>query len=240
MWSTMPTPLRAPASATRRMSSTRPSSSPSRLDGRPSRKPIDEVLGAVRRPRRRRDELEDVLRRRPVEVLDHAALAGAPPEVVVDGVGALGGRGHRDAVLLRVGDLLVAAHLPLAHRRDHLELRRQGGDRRLDPHLVVALARAAVGDRVGAVLAGDLARELGEQRPAEAGEERVAALVAGVGADRGGHVVARELLLGVHHQALDGARGRGPSAGRRRSRRRAGRGRCRGRSPRRRTRPGST
>ena len=82
--------------------------------------------------------------------------------------GPLDRRGDRDAVLLRVGDLLVAAHLPLAHRRDHLQVGGERRDRRLDPHLVVALAGAAVGDRVGAVLARRVAGELGQQRPAEA------------------------------------------------------------------------
>ena len=118
--------------------------------------------------------------------------------------GPLDRRGDRDAVLLRVGDLLVAAHLPLAHRRDHLEVGRERRDRRLDAHLVVALAGAAVGDRVGVVLARGVAGELGQQGPAERGEQRIAALVAGVRADRRGHVVAGELLLGVHHEALDG------------------------------------
>ena len=136
--------------------------------GRPSRKPMTSSSGRSGACGGRGDELEDVLGRRLVEVLDDAALARAAPEVVVDRVGALDRRRDRDAVLLRVGDLLVAAHLPLAHRRDHLQVGRQGGDRRLDAHLVVALAGAAVGDRVGAVLARRVAGELGQQRPAEA------------------------------------------------------------------------
>ena len=152
-----------------------------------------------------RDQLEDVVRRRLVEVLDHAALAGAAPEVVVDRVRALDAGRDRDAVLERVGDLLVAAHLPLPDRRDDLQVRRDGRDRRLDPHLVVPLAGAAVRDGVGAVGAGGLDGELGQQRAAERGEQRVAALIAGVGQDRRRHVVARELLLGVDHEALDRA-----------------------------------
>ena len=83
----------------------------------------------------------------------------------------------RDAVLARVGDLLVAAHLPGAHRRDHLQLGRERRDRRLDADLVVALAGAAVGDRVAARLARVLDGELGDQRAAERGEERVAVAV---------------------------------------------------------------
>ena len=62
----------------------------------------------------------------------------------------LGAALDRDAVLARVGDLLLAAHRPLAHRRDHLQLGRERRDRAVDPDLVVALAGAAVGDRVAA------------------------------------------------------------------------------------------
>ncbi len=205
MWSRIPTPLRQAISAMRWMISTSPSSSPSRVVGRPSRKPM--TMSSARSGARRgqRDQLEDVLRGRLLEVLDHAALAGAAPEVVVDRVGALDARRHRDAVLERVGDLLVAAHLPLPDRRDDLQVGGDRRDRRLDAHLVVALAGAAVGDGVGAVGVRGLDGQLGQQRTAEGGEQRVAALVAGVGQDRRRHVVARELLLGVHHQALHGA-----------------------------------
>ena len=112
---------------------------------------------------------------------------------------------HRDAVLARVLDLLLAAHLPAAHRRDDLQLGRERHDRGLDPHLVVALAGAAVGDRVAARLARLLHRDLRDQRPAERGEERVAAAVEGVGLDRRQHVVVGELLARVDHVALERA-----------------------------------
>ena len=111
----------------------------------------------------------------------------------------------RDPVLARVGDLLVAAHRPRAHRRDHLQLRRERRDRALDPHLVVALAGAAVGDRVAARLARVLDRELGDQRPAERGEQRVAVAVVGVRLDRRQHVLARELLARVDDVAVERA-----------------------------------
>ena len=103
----------------------------------------------------------------------------------------LGAALDRDPVLARVGDLLLAAHPPLAHRRDHLQLGIERRDRRLDPHLVVALAGAAVGDRVAAGGARVLDRELGDQRPPQRGEERIAAAVESVGPDRRQHVVAR-------------------------------------------------
>ena len=151
MWSTMPTPWRQPISAARSSSSTRPSRSPFKRDRDAGLELDRDRLGLVGRLLGAGDQLEDVVLGRVVEVLDPAALRGAAPEVVVDRVGRdLGAALDRDAVLARVGDLLLAAHLPGAHRRDRLQLRRQRRHRRLDPHLVVALAGAAVGDRVAA------------------------------------------------------------------------------------------
>jgi hypothetical protein len=108
-------------------------------------------------------------------------------------------------VLAGVGDLLVAAHRPRAHGRDHLQLGRERGDRALDAHLVVALAGAAVGDRVAARLARVLDGQLGDQRAPERGEQRIAVAVVGVGLDRREHVLLRELLAGVDHVAVERA-----------------------------------
>ena len=55
------------------------------------------------------------------------------------------------------------------------------------------------------VCARVLDRELGDQRPAERGEERVAVAVDGVGLDRRGEELGGEALAGVDHVALDGA-----------------------------------
>ncbi len=149
-----------------------------------------DLLGLVWRLLGPRHELEDVVVGRVLEILDPAPLRGAAPEVVVDRVGRfrLGSLGwvglDRDAVLARVGDLLLAAHLPGAHRRDHLQLGRERRDRRLDAHLVVALAGAAVRDRVAAALARVLDRQLRDQRAPERREQRVAAAVERVGLDR--------------------------------------------------------
>ena len=79
-------------------------------------------------------------------------------------------------------DLLVAgqAH-PDAHRRDDLEPRIEGVGRDVEADLVVALAGAAVGDRVGALALGDLDEELGDERPGQRRRQRIGALVEGVG-----------------------------------------------------------
>src|SRR5204863_1581312 len=96
-----------------------------------------------------------------IELLDPPALAGAAPQVVVDRVRRhLGSALDRDPVLARVANLLIATHPPGAHWRDHLELGSERGDRRFDPDLVVALAGAAVGDRVARSCTRVLDREL--------------------------------------------------------------------------------
>ena len=206
MWSTIPTPWRAPISAARSSSSTSARRSPSSATGTPRSKATSTTSGSsgassgrVTSPNTSssgawsRSSIE-----RPSE--------RAPPEVVVDRVGRdLGPALDRDAVLARVGDLLLATHLPRPHRRDDLQLGRQRGHRGLDAHLVVALAGAAVGDRVAARLARVLDRELRDQRPAQRREERVAAAVERVRLDRRGHVVPGELLARVHHVAFQRA-----------------------------------
>ena len=110
------------------------------------------ISTGVGRVGRRDRPLVDVGGRRDPRVLEDAGLERAAPEVDVDRVG----RGLRDrdldAALDRVVDLLVAgqAH-PDAHRGDDLEPRVEGVDRDVEADLVVALAGAAVGDRVGAL-----------------------------------------------------------------------------------------
>ena len=106
-------------------------------------------------------------------------------------------------MLPRVGDLLVTAHPPFTNRREHLDLGSQRRDGRVDPDLIVALAGAAVGDRVAAVLAGRLDGEPGDQRPRQGREQRIPAAVEGVGPDRRQHELRCELLARVDDERLD-------------------------------------
>ena len=160
---------------------------------------VGRLLGA-------RDELEDVVVRSVREILDPLALRRAAPDVVVDRVRRrLGAALDGDVVLARVGDLLLAAHLPVADRRDDLQLGRQRRDRGVDAHLVVALAGAAVGDRVAARLARDVDGDLGDQRPAQGGEQRVVQAIDGIGLDRRDDEVVGELLARVDHAGVDRA-----------------------------------
>ena len=70
--------------------------------------------------------------------------------------GDAGGLHDRDALGDRVLDLLVARPDPVAERRDHLHARVVRLERELEAELVVALAGAAVDDRLGAELERDL------------------------------------------------------------------------------------
>ncbi len=67
----------------------------------------------------------------------------------------------------------------------------------VEADLVVALAGAAVGDRVGALALGDLDQELGDERAGERGGQRVGALVQRVGLEMRPHEVSHEALAGV-------------------------------------------
>ena len=225
MWSTMPDPVALPGArgALQQLDQLEPLSV--ERDRPPCLEADRDRLRLVRRLLGPGDELEDLVGGGGLEVLDLQPFRGAAPEVVVDRVGSrLGAALDRYPVLAGVGDLLLAAHPPLAHRGDHLQLGVQRGDGRLQPHLVVALAGAAVGDRVATGPPRRLDPQPRDQRPAQRGEQRVAAPVEAVGEDRRQDVVLGELLAGIHHHRCPRHRGRGPCPSPRRSPRRAGRG----------------
>ncbi len=172
----------------------------------PALEPDLDLLGLVRRQARDGRQREDVLRRLDPRVLEDAALDADAPEVLVEAVGLLLRDRHRDAVQRGVLDLLVAAReLPLAHRRDDLQVRRQRHHRDVEAHLVVALAGGAVGHGLGAFLLGDLDEVLGDQRPPEGGRHQVLALVDGAGLERRHDVLLGELAAQVAHDGLHGA-----------------------------------
>ena len=102
-------------------------------------------------------------------------------------------------------DLLVAGHLPFAHRGDDLQV---GGERLegdVEADLVVALAGAAVGDGLGLVLAGGIDHQLGDERPAQRGGQRILALVHGAGHQGGPDEAIDEQVAGVDGDGVDGA-----------------------------------
>ena len=106
--------------------------------------------------------------------------------------------GDRDLVLLGEGEKRGArGETPVAPGGDHLDVGLERVGREFEPHLVVALAGRAMGDGVGADLAGDFDQALGDQRPGDRGAEQILPLVLGVGAEHREHVVAHEFLAHV-------------------------------------------
>ncbi len=116
-------------------------------------------------------------RRRCPRILHLAALDRSTPEVVVDRVQLLLRRRDRDVVPVRVEDRVLTSEAPVTHRREHLEIGSERPHADLEPHLVVALARAAVSDRVGTPLPGREHEVLRDDRPRERRDERVLPLV---------------------------------------------------------------
>ncbi len=120
------------------------------------------------------------------------------PEIAIAGIDLFPGSDDRDAVLGSVRDRVFAApDVPLAPRSDHRKIGSEGGVGELEPHLVVALARAAMRQRVGADLARDLDLTLCNQWPGDCGAEQVLAIVNRPGAEHRPDVVANELLAKI-------------------------------------------
>ena len=148
-----------------------------------------------------------VLGRAVPRILKEAGLDGAAPHVLVDGVRGLLGLGNRQLVLLGERDLDVTGQRQVANRADCPQGRVDGRDGNLETHLIVTLAGAAVGDGVGAELVGGAHEVLGDQRTGDGGDQRVHALVHGVGLQGLHAVLVGELVAGVNHIRLDGTAG---------------------------------
>ena len=86
-----------------------------------------------------------------------------------------------------------------------VELGCESCDRGLETHLVVALARASVGDRIGAHLERDARQVFRDDRAAERRHQRISLLVQRVGLQRGHQVVGGKLVLGIDDDRLDSA-----------------------------------
>jgi hypothetical protein len=80
-------------------------------------------------------------------------------------------------------------------------------DRDVEADLVVALARAAVGDGIGSFALGDLDEQLGDERPSECGGERIGPLVERIGLEVWPDEVGDEPLPGIDDVRPRGARG---------------------------------
>ena len=91
----------------------------------------------------------------------------------------------------------AACQVPLAPRRDHLDVRLQRVIAEFEAHLIVALAGRAVRDRIGADYLGDLDLLLGDERARDRGTQQILALVERVGTEHRKDIVADEFLAQI-------------------------------------------
>ncbi len=169
-----------------------------------------DVLRRVRRLFRADRELVHLLLGLVPGVFEDAALVGEVKDIAVAAVDVLFSLRDRDVVLLGIADgILAALDFPLAPGGDDLELGIQGHDGELEAHLVVALAGAAVGDRLCTLGLGGLDEFLGDQGPGHGGAEQVIALVDRTGLHGGEDVILQEFLPQVFDDELARAGGDG-------------------------------
>ena len=95
--------------------------------------------------------------------------------------------------------------IPLAPGCDDLDVGIERVIAELEADLVVALAGGAMGDGIGADLAGDLDLAFGDQRPRDRGAEQVGAFIERVGAKHREDEVAHELLAQIVDKDLASA-----------------------------------
>ena len=207
-------PCLPPSSLSRVSSAAGDSASPSTATGSPRSKSISTYCGSVGRLLGRDGAAVDVFLGLAPRVFEHLALGRDVQQVGVDRERRLAALvlGDRDLVLLGVFEQPGArGQIPFAPRRDHLDVGLQRVIGELEAHLVVALAGRAMGDRVGADLAGDLDLALGDQRPRDRGAEQILALIERVGAEHREDEVADELLAQIVDEDLLDAHAARPS-----------------------------
>ena len=148
----------------------------------------------------------DVFARRCPGIFEDAGLDRAAPQVDVDRVDRVLGDRDLDVAGLGVLDLLLAAQTHAdAHRGDDSQRWVQGVGGDVEADLIVALAGAAVRDRVGAFLVSDLDEELGDHRAGHGRGQRVDALVERPGLYVRPAEVAHEAVAAVDDISAAGA-----------------------------------
>src|SRR5713226_2205334 len=141
-------------------------------------------------------------------IFELAAFVAEVPDVAVAAVDIFFALLHRDIVFLRVGDGVFAGiDVPLAPRRDDLQIGGNGFVGEFETHLVVAFAGAAVGKAVSAEFQRDFGLTLAEDGAGHGGAEQISVLVDGAGAQRRPNVVADEFFAQVFDASGGGAGG---------------------------------
>ena len=131
-------------------------------------------------------------------IFEFTAFVAEVPDVAVAAVDIFLALLDGHVVLLRVGDSVFArVNVPLAPRRDDLNIRRDGFVSQFESHLIVAFAGAAVGEAIGAEFQRDFRLALGDDGPRHRSAEEIGVLVDGAGAQRRPDVVANEFFAQI-------------------------------------------
>mmetsp|Transcript_7376 Transcript_7376/g.20112 ORF Transcript_7376/g.20112 Transcript_7376/m.20112 type:complete len:469 (-) Transcript_7376:44-1450(-) len=163
------------------------------------------VLGLVRRVLRRDGSRIDLLLGLDPRVFQGQSLVGDVQQVGIHGVRRLAPLTlrHLQPLALRIGNQArPRVEVPLAPRRNHLDIRLEGIVAQLETDLIISLAGRTVRHRVGADLLGNLNLALGNQGPGNGRPQQVDALVRRIGAEHWPHVVPHKLLAEIVHENL--------------------------------------
>src|SRR5438552_1304392 len=131
-------------------------------------------------------------------IFEFAAFVAEMPNVSVSAVNVFLALLDRNVVFLRIGDgVFTGIDVPLAPRRDDLNIRRDGLVGQFETHLVVAFSSAAVGKAVGAKLQRDFRLALGDDGARHGSAEQVCMLVNCAGAKRRPNVIAHKFFAQI-------------------------------------------
>ena len=142
-----------------------------------------DFFGLIRSLLRRCDPLPHRFVGRVSRIFQLAAFMAEVPDVAVAAVNIFLALFDGDTVFLRISDGIFArVNLPLAPRRNDLQVRRDGLVCQFEPHLIVAFAGAPVREAVGANLQRNFRLALGDDRASHGSAEQIGVFIDGSGA----------------------------------------------------------
>ncbi len=101
-------------------------------------------------------------------------------------------------MFLRVSDgVFAGTDVPLAPRRNDLQVRRNSFVGQFESHLIIALAGAAVRKAIGAEFQRDFRLALGDDRASHGGAEQVGVLIDRAGAQGGPDVITDKFFAEI-------------------------------------------
>ena len=105
-------------------------------------------------------------------------------------------------MLLGIGDLLLPGQAPFPSRGNDIELRGEGSNADIEPHLVISLPSAAMSHRRSPFLAGGIHHQFGDQGASQRCGQGVLPLIEGISLKSRENEVFDKKLPGIHHQSL--------------------------------------